>query len=53
MMVIQYSHIEDTVDNTYDVDDDVLGIHILKMQMMMVQYLPTEDADDKGSVFTY
>ena len=52
-MVIQYSHTGDTVDHTYDADDDVLSIHILKMQMMMVHYLPTEDADDKGSVFTY
>ena len=53
MMVIRYSHTEDTIGHTYDADDDVLNIHILKMQMMMVQYLPTEDANDKGSVFTY
>ena len=53
MMVIQYSHTGDTVGHTYDVDDDVLTIYILKMQMMMVQYSHTEDADDDGSVFTY
>ena len=53
MMATQYSLSEDTVDYTYDAYNDVLSIHILKMQMMMVQYLPTEDADDKGSVFTY
>ena len=51
--MIQYLHTEDTVDHTYDADDDILSIHILKIQMMMVQYLTTEDVDDKGSVFTY
>ena len=53
MMVTQYSHIEDTVDHTYDADDDVISIQILKMHMMMVQYSHTKYADDDGSVFTY
>ena len=53
MMMIQYLHTEYTVDHTYDADDDVLSIHILNMQMLMVRYLPIEDVDDKGSVFTY
>ena len=52
-MVFQYSHTRDTVDHTYDADDDVLGIHILEIQMMMVQYSHTGDADDDGSIFTY
>ena len=53
MMVVQYLHTEDTVHDTYDADDDVLGIHILEIQMMMVQYSHTGDTDDDSSVFTY
>ena len=53
MMVIQYSHTRYIVGHTYDANDDVFSIYILKKQMMMVQYSHTEDADDDGSVFTY
>ena len=58
MMMFQYSHTEDAVDNTYDADDDAFSIHILEIQMMIVQYSHTKDADDDGSdddisVFTY
>ena len=48
-MMIQYSHIEDADDDTYDIDDDAFSIHILEIQMMIDQYLHTEDVDDDGS----
>ena len=53
MMVVQYLHTEDAIGNTCDADDDVLSIHILKMQMVMVQYSHTEDADEDDPIFTY
>ena len=61
-MEFQYLHTEDGVGDTYDANDDVLSIHILEIQMMMVQYSHTDDVDDEildydvtndGSVFTH
>ena len=49
-MMFQYSHIEDVDDNTYDADDDAFSIHILEIQMVIVQYSHTEDVDHDGLV---
>ena len=46
--MFQYSHNKDADDNTYDADDDDFSIHILEIQIMIVQYSHTEDADDDG-----
>ena len=35
-------------DDTYDTDDDAFCIHLLEIQMMIVQYSHTEDVDDDG-----
>ena len=47
--MFQYSHTEDVDDNTYDAYDDAFSIHILEIQMMIVQYSHTEDTYDDGS----
>ena len=47
--MFHYSHTEDADDDTYDTDDDSFSIHILEIQMMIVQYSHTKDANDDGS----
>ena len=42
MMVILYFYTE------YRDDDDAFNIHILEIQMVIVQYSHTEDVDDDG-----
>ena len=42
MMVISYFYIEYR-------GDDAFSIHILEIQMVIVQYSRTEDVDDDGS----
>ena len=36
--------------HTVDADDDAFSIHILEIQMVIVQYSHTEDVDDDGLV---
>ena len=47
--MFQYSHTKDVDDDTYDTDDDAFSIHILEIQMMIVQYSHTEYANNDGS----
>ena len=44
--MFQYLYTVDADDDNYDVDDDTFSIHILEIQMMIVQYSHTKDADD-------
>ena len=53
MIVIQYFYTEYRDDDfsvflTEDIDVDAFSIHILETQMVIDQYLDTEDVDDDG-----